>query len=118
MYWVFSLLFISSFVAAQDSFYIRFERSGGFAGILMEVEIDSKSLSTKELKELQDLIDKSGFFELKNDTTTVRLPDQFRYKITIDYKGKRQTHDFVDSAVPGSCSPLINYLLQKTRNGK
>ena len=103
----------------QDSFYIWFERSGGFTGISTSVEIDSQLLSPDESKELKQLIDQSDFFKLgKNDTIQVSMPDQFQYTITIEQQGEKRTVEFSDSTVPDDMRPLLNYLSQKARTKK
>lgn len=117
MYLVFCLALIYNSVTIQDPFYIWFERSGGFAGISTSVEIDSKILSTEEVEKLRQLIDQSGFIEYhKSDSTPGNMPDQFQYKITIEYQGEKQTVEFGESAVPDSFRPLVNYLSQKARS--
>ena len=103
----------------QDSFYVWFERSGGFTGISTSVEIDSQLLSSDESKELKQLIDQSDFFKLgKNDTIQVSMPDQFQYTITIEQQGEKRTVEFSDSTVPDDMRPLLNYLSQKARTKK
>jgi hypothetical protein len=106
-------------VAIQNSFYIWFERSGGFTGISTSVEIDSKLLSYDESEELKQLIDQSDFFELiKNDTIQVSMPDQFQYTITIKDDRAKRTVEFSDITMPDTMRPLINYLSQKARSKK
>ncbi len=117
MYLVFCLSLISSCVTTQGPFYIWFERSGGFAGISTSVEIASESLPPDEVEELRKLIDQSGFFEfIKNDSVQAELPDQYQYKITIEYEGEKQTVEFSESTVPDSFHPLVNYLTRKARS--
>ena len=106
-------------MTTQGPFYIWFERSGGFTGISTSVEIDSKPLSIEEVDELKKLIEQSGFFDFnKNDTIPAELPDQFQYKITIEFESEKRTHQFSESAVPDNFRPLINYLTRKARSKK
>ena len=113
---VFCLSLISSCVTIQDSFYVWFERSGGFTGISSSVEIDSKLLSLDESEKLKQLIDQSDFFEWsKSDTIPVDMPDQFQYTITIEHEGEKRTLEFSDITMPDTMRPLINYLSQKAR---
>lgn len=116
-YLVACLVLISSNLAAQEQFYIWFERSGGFAGISTSIEIDTKALSSEEAEELRQLIDSSGFFkEHKSDSTSVGLPDQFQYKISIEWEGKKQSLEFGETAIPEGIRPLFDYLTQKARS--
>jgi hypothetical protein len=102
---------------SQDDFKIRFERSGGFTGIATITEIDSKSLTTEEKENLKDLIDSSGFFEVRQiDSQAEQLPDQFQYKISIDYKDKNQTLEFTDATMPESFRPLVRQLTLMARS--
>ena len=103
----------------QGSFYIWYERSGGFTGISSSVEIDSKLLSPDESEELKQLIDQSDFFNWsKNDTIPVEMPDQFQYTITIEHQGEKRTLEFSDITMPDNMRPLIYYLSQKARSKK
>jgi len=47
---------------------IHLERSGGYAGMIMSTTVDTKTLSSNEAKELQNLIEKSHIFELSSDS--------------------------------------------------
>lgn len=106
-------------MSSQDSFYIWFERSGGFTGISTSVEIDSNLLSFEDSKELKQLIDQSDFFEWNtSDTLLVEMPDQFQYTITIEHEGEKRTVEFGDVSMPETMRPLINYLSQKARSKK
>jgi hypothetical protein len=100
------LVLIFNPVLVEQPFHIWFERSGGFTGISNSVEIDSKSLSAEEAKKLGQLVDQSGFFEVhKIDSATEELPDQFQYKITIEYEDNRHTLTFAEATVPESFRP-------------
>jgi hypothetical protein len=102
--------------AGQKPFCIFFERSGGFAGITNTVELDSKTLPAEEAEKLEEMIISSGFFEDKDkDMPNSNRPDQFQYKITIEYEGKKQTREFGESSVPESLRPLVHYLTLKAR---
>lgn len=110
------LVLIYSNLAAQEQFYIWFERSGGFAGISTSIEIDSKSLPSEEAEKLWEMIAQADFFKNhKSDIISGDLPDQFQYKISIESKGDKQSHEFGESAVPENFRPLIKYLTQKAR---
>lgn len=113
------LVLISNTLAFHKPFCIFFERSGGFTGISTTVEIDSKTLPPEEAEKLEEMIKDSGFFmEIKEDSIPEARPDQFQYKITIEYEGKRQTRELKESTIPGSFRPLINYLSRKARPEK
>ncbi len=102
----------------QDNFNIQFQRTGGFAGIVTNAEIDSKRLDTEEIEKIKLLISQSNFFGFQQtDSLSKNIPDQFQYVITIKQGDKKKTIELTDSTVPDSFIPLINYLTQKSRKG-
>jgi hypothetical protein len=71
---------------------IHLERSGGYAGMIMSTTVDTNTLSSNEANELQDLIEKSQFFNLSSQSleeasskTKKGAADYFIYKITIQH---------------------------------
>ena len=117
IYWgVLSAILLINNVTICQPFYIYFERTGGFTGITNEAEIHSDSLQQEECERLLNLINYSGFFETqKSYNIKGDMPDQFQYKITIEYNDKRQTLELGDAAIPESLRPLIQYLSRKAR---
>jgi len=114
---VFFLVLIFSQQAMQEDFHIWFERTGGFAGMVTAVEIESKSLSDEEAEKIRQLIDQSRFFEVINpDSLSEGAPDQFHYKLKVEYEGKSRSLELKDSNMPDQFHPLIRYLIQKARS--
>ncbi len=91
---------------------IHFERSGGFTGIPVIVEIDSQSLAEDEVQQLQDLIQAARFFELPAHPPepSAAGADQFQYKITIEDGGQSHTIETTDGAAPDELRPLLRHL--------
>jgi len=118
MYLVYCLFFIFNGCVIQEPFHIWFERTGGFAGMITMVEIDSKTLSVEEQEKVEEFIEKSGFFEFVSDSLKTNHPDQFQYKITIEYKNDKKSLEFGESGMPNSLRPLVDYLNQKARKRK
>jgi len=103
-------------VSIEKPFHIQFERSGGFAGIATNVEIDSRDLSGQELGNLEKLIDQSDFFKYQQaQDSGSSIPDQYQYRITIEAGGNTKTVEFGESVMPEKFRPLIEYLLKKSR---
>lgn len=101
---------------AQDSrkdcsFKIRFERTGGFAGVPFVLNIDSESLVAQQVEELRRLITDSDFFNLApiNMNTPV-IPDAFIFIITIETGNRRHTVRVNEQKIPSQLNPLIKYL--------
>ncbi len=101
----------------EEDYHISFQRSGGFSGASRAVEIDSRELAPGEAEALKLLIDRSGFFEtIISVNTILNMPDQFRYNITIEGKGKQRILELSDTSLPYHFRPLINYLMRMARS--
>lgn len=94
---------------------VRFERSGGVAGMRTVSTIDSESLPAEERKRLRSLIDRAGFFGLPEGIISPPLPDQFRYTITVEIDGKTRTVRTTDTDAPEQLKPLIEWLNETAR---
>jgi hypothetical protein len=97
---------------------IYFERSGGFAGIRMNTEIDIHSLPPDEAHKIQGMIDNAKeFFDLKESSSQPpkRAADYFKYKVTVqtEEEEKQNTIETNDITMPSNLRPLINYLIEK-----
>lgn len=103
------------FLRKEYDTQVRFERSGGVAGMSRVTLIDSESLSEKENARLRDLIDQSGFFGLPEEILGPIRPDQFLYTITVGINGKQHTVRTSDTAAPGPLKPLIEWLNEAER---
>lgn len=103
------------FFRKESDTEIRFERSGGVAGIRTISTIHSESLPEEERKHLRSLIDRSGFFGLPEEIIAPPRPDEFRYSITVEIDGKQHSVRTTDTAAPEQLKPLIDWLNQAAR---
>ena len=99
---------------------ISYQRTGGFAGMVMSFETDIESLPLDEGNELRDLVRAADFFEIPA-TIESDAPgsDQFQYKLMVETEGQQHTVEVGDAAVPENLWPLINklgVLLRSTRD--
>lgn len=94
---------------------VRFQRSGGVAGMRTTSTIDSESLPREERKRLRSLIDRAGFFDLPEEIIGPPRPDQFLYTITVAIEGKQHTVRTTDTAAPDQLKPLIEWLNETAR---
>ena len=80
------------FLAQADitTMQITFERSGGFTGISISSVIDTDQLDASVARELMELVDESGFFEL-NEEDLAPGADQFQYTLKIDSEERSST---------------------------
>ena len=98
----------------EDFLNIDFERSGGFTGLPVKIILNNKLLSSAESAEIEDLIEKSGFFDLQLASISEKLyPDRFFYTIVIETTDRRHIIRLGEQQVPDSLRPLIKYLLKR-----
>lgn len=90
---------------------IRFERSGGFAGLRHTRSISSGELSAEEQKRLADLVQAARFFELPAVLrSSVPGADRFQYRISVETGQLKHTVQVDEAAVPHQLQPLIAWL--------
>lgn len=90
---------------------IKFERSGGFAGIRLAAELELDDLPEDQRARLLDLLDDVDLDDLSEKRFHSRpLPDEFTYTITVLAKGKEYQLAGGESALPASLQPLIEFL--------
>lgn len=89
---------------------VRHERSGGFAGITINVEIDSSELSKKQAEEMETLVEKA-FPAGQAPKKKPAHPDQFDYEFTIEDMGKSQTYQVNDESMTDEIRNLSKWLI-------
>ena len=97
---------------------IKFERSGGFAGMIISKEIDVSKLKPAEVKKLEGLIQTSEFFKLPKKPAplaamskrSIAQPDRFQYKLTIEDDDKKHTITASEQNLPSTLKPLVDWL--------
>ncbi len=101
---------------------IKFERSGGFAGMVISKEIDVNKLAPAEAKKLSGLIQSAEFFKLPKKTAatamskrSVAQPDRFQYKVTIEDDDKKHTVIASEQNLPPNLKPLVDWLNVESR---
>ena len=89
---------------------ILFERTGGFMGRKVSLEIDMDDLPDDQVEFLDDLLDDADFFKLPADLTRKAMPDAFTYSITVvSDKGKHSVR-VSDTTAPDDLRPLLDEL--------
>jgi len=92
---------------------INFERSGGFAGMLTTVSVDTSSLPSEQAAKLQNMVDDANFFSLSSAPPPPKRgpADYFNYKIMVETDdGRKHTVECTDIAMKSSIKPLIDFL--------
>lgn len=90
---------------------IKFERTGGFAGIRIAAEIKMDDLSDDQKHEIINLIDEADFYELSEKLSSrMPIPDGFVYSITVNTDEKEHTILAGEASLPDNVQPLIEIL--------
>ena len=90
---------------------IKFERTGGFAGIRLAAEIDMDDLPEDQKREITNLLDEADFNELsENLTDKLPIPDGFVYSIVVNSREKEYKVIAGKSSMPSDLQPLIEIL--------
>ncbi|MFN7944932.1 MAG: protealysin inhibitor emfourin [Blastocatellia bacterium] len=98
--------------------HIHFERTGGFANIRLQTEIDSAQLPAREARTLNRLIEEAHLFDQPTKATAAGdQPDQFQYEITISDAGRARTIQTSDAAASDEMRELIDWLTRAARQG-
>lgn len=90
---------------------IHFERSGGFAGMKLQHDVDSASLSPDQAQQLSQLLESAQFFKLPQ-TLQATSPgaDRFKYKISVNDGGQSHSVELDDGTAPEQVKPLLRWL--------
>ncbi len=95
---------------------IGFQRSGGFAGMVMSKEIDADNLPPNEANQLRQLIDAADFFRLPAQIISRGpQPDRFQYQISVEKDGQQHTVEVGEQSVPGTLRPLLDWMMTALR---
>ena len=96
---------------------IQFERSGGFAGLLVQKTIDTDSLPLQEADKLVNLVEEANFFDLPAQISAPSPgADQFQYKVTVEEGDQRHTVEIIEPASPDALRQLLRELTLRARS--
>jgi glutamate mutase epsilon subunit len=95
---------------------IKFERTGGFAGMRIARDLKVDDLSDEQADRLSELLDDLDFEELPEQMTdTQSMPDQFTYTITIETQKGEHTVITGDASAPEKMQELLRLLNRLAR---
>lgn len=98
---------------------IKFERTGGFAGITIARDLKLDDLSEEQADTLRQLLDDLDFEELPEQMTAAEsMPDQFTYKITVETPQGKHTVVTGDASAPEKMQELLQFLNRLARTKK
>ena len=90
---------------------IKYERTGGFAGIRLAADIDVNELPEDQKKEILNLLDDMDFEELPEKLAgKMPVPDEFVYSIVIESKEREYKVLAGETALPNDMHPLLEIL--------
>jgi hypothetical protein len=95
---------------------IKFERTGGFAGIRLATDFDLDDLPDEQANQLRKLLDDMDFDELPEKLMKGnQMPDEFTYSITVETENRQHTVITSDTSAPEKMQPLLELLQRITR---
>jgi hypothetical protein len=95
---------------------IKFERSGGFAGMTIARDLKLEDLPEEQAHTLVELLDDLDFAELPEQLTGIdSMPDQFTYVITVETNDGEHTVVTGDASAPEKMQELLQFLNRLAR---
>lgn len=94
---------------------IAFERSGGFAAMILSTKVDIDALGVQEAEWVRHLVETANFFQLPSHLFSTGEVDRFQYQLTVTDGDRHHTVTIGETAIPESLHPLIDWLLDKAR---
>ena len=90
---------------------IKFERTGGFAGMTIARDLKMDDLSEEQAHRLSELLDDLDFEELPEQMLeTESMPDEFTYTITVETRRGEHTVVTGDASAPEKMQELLHLL--------
>ncbi len=94
---------------------ITFRQSGGFAGLALGCEIDTRVLPADEAAEIEKLVKACGVLKSKFTLFRIAACDIFGYSISVESSDISYRVGFSDLTIPEGAHPLLNYLKRHAR---
>lgn len=98
---------------------IKFERTGGFAGIRMAADLKPDDMQADQAHTVSELINDLNFNELPEQMIgDSNMPDQFTYTITVETDKWQRTVIAGDTSAPEKMQELLQLLNRLARTQK
>ena len=94
---------------------IVFERTGGFIGRSIRLDLDLDELPPDQALTLKRLIEESEFFTLTESPSKKIMADGFSYSLTINNGKNEKTIHLSETNIPNNLRPLLENLISRTR---
>jgi hypothetical protein len=93
---------------------ISFRQSGGFAGLVLGCDLDTRSMARGDAEELQRLV-RQAALENAGTKTSSTGADLTRYEIILTDNGRTTKVVFDDTTMPDNVRPLVEFLTGRSR---
>lgn len=97
---------------------IKFERTGGFAGMRIAKDLKLDDLPDEQANTILELLDEMDFGELPEHMLDEAEPDQFTYTITVETKKWEHTVVTGEASAPEKMQELLHLLDRLARTRK
>ncbi len=97
---------------------IKYERTGGFAGMRLATDLTLGDLSDEFATRISELLDDLDFSELPEQMIDKSVPDQFTYVITVETAKWEHTVTTGDVSAPEKMQELLRLLDRLARTKK
>ena len=97
---------------------IQFERTGGFAGMKLAIDLDLESLPVDDASIIQKLIEAADLFHLELPPENQVMRDGFQYHLSIETEDNQCSFLMDDTALTDKLRPLVNELTLLARTNR
>lgn len=97
---------------------IKYERTGGFAGMRIARDLKLEDLPEEQADSIISLLDDLDFGELPEQIMEESMPDQFTYIITVETDDWEHTVVTGDASAPEKMQELLHLLDRLARTRK
>jgi|ERR671925_1002908 hypothetical protein len=97
----------------DEPFRIEFERSGGFAGIILRTTVDSTELSSAQAAEMEGLL--ASLENTPLPTAAPRGADRFQYELKVTHGNRQTVVTVADGSLTEDQRRLVDLLTEFAR---
>jgi hypothetical protein len=94
---------------------IIFERTGGFMGRTVSLNLVLSELPPDQAQTLERLVQESDFFNLTEPPSKKTVADGFSYSLTVNDGQSERTFLLSETNIPNALQPLFENLVARTR---
>jgi hypothetical protein len=95
---------------------IYFERTGGFAGLRLQLSLELDDLAAEDSESLEKMVAEADFFHRPEPVVARGVSDGFQYTLTVEQDDDQRTMQVSEGALPEELRPLLNDLSVRARS--